>query len=856
LVLPLFLEKEFKTVFTKTPTQMKKLLFFIAASLVSCFFNLASLNAQVPNAIPYQAVARDASGNVIANQNIRLRLTIGAALQAYYVEVHTVTTNAFGLFTVNVGSGTSQSVAGGVAFSAINWEAGGLNLAVEMDATGGTNYTYMGTNPLQSVPYALHAKNGVPSGTAGQTLRNNGTNYVSTSNLYNDGNKIGIGTTTPFSKLHVEENLWLETGRFENTGGNPSAAGPFTGITSSATGTGGGNRVGVSALALNGTENTGISSNAIGGSTAYGIKAFASGAATNYAGYFGDGNVFVQNNVGIGTFPTAKLEVAGTTKTTNFQMTTGAGASKVLTSDASGNASWQTPSGGSGTSLPTAQYGQTLYGFVGQNGPQWNATYNLYNDGTRIGISNQNPEFRLSVGDGSSGSTDGGIMAKGTYSSGSTLTTAGAGTRMFWYPRKAAFRAGGVTGTQWDETNVGSYSFAAGLDNQAKGVSSTALGYQSLAFGLTSFAAGTQATASGNNSSAIGNYVATNNFEGAMVLGDNSTTTTMLSPGANTFASRFVGGYSLYSDMFNTDANGMFFTAGKLGLGVLSPTAKLDVAGTVKIADGTQGVNKVFTSDANGNASWQTPVIGAGTANGNTPYWNNTTWVTNSNTLYNNGTNVGIGTNTPATKLDVNGQATIRGGNPQPNYVLTAVDNAGTAVWAQAPSAAIAAGTAAGNTPYWNGNAWVANSSNIYNNGGNVGINTNTPATTLDINGSVRYSTRSLSNTTGLTTLAINDNDNIVIINDMSVGGVFSTSNITGISTASHLSGRIIRLMNVTNHSITLEGQNAAGGATNFVFGYDPILFSYDNYTIPKCHSVTLIELPYASGYSWFLLEQ
>ncbi|NMH28503.1 hypothetical protein [Flavobacterium silvaticum] len=47
-------------------------------------------------------------------------------------------------------------------------------------------------------------------------------------------------------------------------------------------------------------------------------------------------------NVGIGTIgtPSEKLEVFGKTKTTNFQMTNGAAANRVLTSDALGNATW------------------------------------------------------------------------------------------------------------------------------------------------------------------------------------------------------------------------------------------------------------------------------------------------------------------------------------------------------------------------------------------------------------------------------------------------------------------------------------------------------------------------------------
>ncbi|WP_051605551.1 hypothetical protein [Sediminibacter sp. Hel_I_10] len=44
---------------------------------------------------------------------------------------------------------------------------------------------------------------------------------------------------------------------------------------------------------------------------------------------------------------------------------------------------------------------------------------------------------------------------------------------------------------------------------------------------------------------------------------------------------------------------------GNVGIGTSSPTAKLDIAGTVKIVDGTEGAGKVLTSDADGNASWQ-----------------------------------------------------------------------------------------------------------------------------------------------------------------------------------------------------------------------------------------------------------
>jgi hypothetical protein len=45
---------------------------------------------------------------------------------------------------------------------------------------------------------------------------------------------------------------------------------------------------------------------------------------------------------------------------------------------------------------------------------------------------------------------------------------------------------------------------------------------------------------------------------------------------------------------------------GNVGIGVTgTPTAKLQVNGTVRITDGTQLAGRVLTSDANGNASWQ-----------------------------------------------------------------------------------------------------------------------------------------------------------------------------------------------------------------------------------------------------------
>ena len=68
--------------------------------------------------------------------------------------------------------------------------------------------------------------------------------------------------------------------------------------------------------------------------------------------------VYVDNdgNVGIGTIPSAQLDVNGTAKMTGFQMPTGATNGYALTSDASGNGTWQLkPAGPSSVKITANQ---------------------------------------------------------------------------------------------------------------------------------------------------------------------------------------------------------------------------------------------------------------------------------------------------------------------------------------------------------------------------------------------------------------------------------------------------------------------------------------------------------------------
>ncbi len=71
---------------------------------------------------------------------------------------------------------------------------------------------------------------------------------------------------------------------------------------------------------------------------------------------------------------------------------------------------------------------------------------------------------------------DKGALFTGTWPPTGSIPVEGAGTRLMWYPGKAAFRVGYVSGTQWNDTNIGLMSFATGYNTTASGSNSTAMG--------------------------------------------------------------------------------------------------------------------------------------------------------------------------------------------------------------------------------------------------------------------------------------------------------------------------------------------------------------------------------------------
>ena len=126
-------------------------------------------SAQIPQALNYQAVARNSVGAVLQNQHVGIRFSVhdgSPTATITYQETDTTTTNQFGLFTALIGNGT---VTMGI-FNGIAWATGNKYLEVELDPAGGSNYNNMGTTQMLSVPYALYANS---SGTSGQVTAYN-----------------------------------------------------------------------------------------------------------------------------------------------------------------------------------------------------------------------------------------------------------------------------------------------------------------------------------------------------------------------------------------------------------------------------------------------------------------------------------------------------------------------------------------------------------------------------------------------------------------------------------------------------------------------------------------------------------
>src|SRR5690554_2425853 len=127
------------------------------AVLALVLFSPFVLKAQSPDKMSYQAVIRNESNVLVANQQVGIRISIlqgSTTGSAVYIETQLPLTNDNGLASLQIGEG--DIVFG--AFSDIDWENGPFFIKTAVDPLGGIDYSITGTSQLLSVPYALYAK--------------------------------------------------------------------------------------------------------------------------------------------------------------------------------------------------------------------------------------------------------------------------------------------------------------------------------------------------------------------------------------------------------------------------------------------------------------------------------------------------------------------------------------------------------------------------------------------------------------------------------------------------------------------------------------------------------------------------
>lgn len=132
---------------------MKKLIL----SIITIILIMPCILAQnTPQGMKYQAIARDLSGEILANQKVVLKIKLQdntTSNKSHYTEVHNATTNQFGLFSLVIGEGEVQNG----AFNTIPWSTKDIWMSIDIKNGRKGNFSTISKSKLLAVPYAFHA---------------------------------------------------------------------------------------------------------------------------------------------------------------------------------------------------------------------------------------------------------------------------------------------------------------------------------------------------------------------------------------------------------------------------------------------------------------------------------------------------------------------------------------------------------------------------------------------------------------------------------------------------------------------------------------------------------------------------
>jgi len=196
----------------RPPIFIKTLIFLII--LLFADYQSVAQSQGAPESMNYQAVIRDGSGNIVANQSVGIRIDIlqgSASGTSIYQETFATTTNAYGSIAIKIGSGTVVSG----TFNTIDWGANLYFVETAVDISGGNTYSTISTTQFVSVPYALYAKNSDA--------------WSTNSNLNFTNNKVSVGNISstnqiyPLSVVSVHDGITsrgIDVLRTDNYGNN------------------------------------------------------------------------------------------------------------------------------------------------------------------------------------------------------------------------------------------------------------------------------------------------------------------------------------------------------------------------------------------------------------------------------------------------------------------------------------------------------------------------------------------------------------------------------------------------------------------------------------------------------------
>jgi hypothetical protein len=516
----------------------------------------------------------------------------------------------------------------------------------------------------------------------------------------NSGGNVGIGTTSPGTQLHIYNNTSSSHQTIE-FGGDSMAYSEYKNSDGSLW-------IGKTRSVGNGLL-TGEIANA-------GVIVMP----TNDALQFGTNDtsritILGSGNVGIGTTaPGTTLDVAGKTKTTNFQMTNGAGNGYFMQSDAAGNGSWVAQSSVPVGNADTVDgvHANSLFNNMGLTHSTYTDFNNIVDFGSRYvqGATNgpgtgSSQFYGFSLGLGSE-------YALSSYALQLALPRYVSDDKYI----SMRSREAGTWGA-WAKISAGR------ADNIAGG-STSAIPFQTAA-NTTGFDASSLIWDNANKRMGIGTTSPGTNLHIYKAAGAGLWLSTA---GSGVSGLKITKGDSGNAYIDNSDAYPMYFqiagspkmtidSGGNIGIGTTNPKVQLQLGSVAGLQGNNGGMHLSQNSYYNSGFKYLTTapanLIEAATSNGDFNFYTAPsgtvdaaiTW-TSRLTVLNSG-NVGIGTTSPTYKLQVAGSL-------------------------DAQSITIN-GTPVGS----GGSQWTTNGSSIYYNSGNVGIGTTSPQYKLEVNTAV-----------------------------------------------------------------------------------------------------------------------